>query len=158
MAFSVSSSQLIKLIKSVTSLVLKKEVTTIVFVFLRKAPTKIETFLLKCHYIFARHRLDIGANEEFKLTPENDKPLYTQGQQTPIHYRDEVLVESALLQYWEIITTLTYSKYSSPTFAVRKPSGKLRILVDLRGINHLIRHNYHNHVFPIATLADVNSP
>ena len=39
MAFSVSSSQLIKLIKSVTSLVFKK-VTTIVCVFLRKAPTK----------------------------------------------------------------------------------------------------------------------
>ena len=37
--FSVSSSQLIKLIKYVTSLVFKK-VTTIVCVFLRKAPTK----------------------------------------------------------------------------------------------------------------------
>ena len=35
----VSESQLIKLMKSVTSLVLKKEVTTIVCVFLRKAPT-----------------------------------------------------------------------------------------------------------------------
>ena len=51
-AISASASQLIKLIKSVTSLVLKKEkeshcekrrlrkVTTIVCVFLRKAPTK----------------------------------------------------------------------------------------------------------------------
>ena len=39
---AVSGSQLIKLIKSVTSLVLKKQrkVTTIVCVFLRKAPTK----------------------------------------------------------------------------------------------------------------------
>ena len=37
--FSVSASQLIKLIKSVSSLVLKK-VTTVVCVFLRKAPTK----------------------------------------------------------------------------------------------------------------------
>ena len=83
--------------------------------------------------------------------------MYTQGPPTPIHYRDEVLVELALLQYWGVITTLTYSKYSSPIFAVRKPSGKLRILVDLRRINHLIRHDYDNHNFPIATLADVNA-
>ena len=76
----------------------------------------VETLLLKYHRIFARHRLDIGANEEFKvkLTPENDKPMYTQGPPTPIHYRDEVLEELALLQYWGVITTLTYSKYSSP--------------------------------------------
>ena len=40
-AVSVSSSQLIKLTKYVTSLVLKKrKVTAIVFVFLRKAPIK----------------------------------------------------------------------------------------------------------------------
>ena len=39
MEFSVSSSQLIKLIKSVTSFVFEK-VTTIVCVFLRKAPAK----------------------------------------------------------------------------------------------------------------------
>ena len=46
--------------------------------------------------------------------------MYTQGPPTPIHYRDEVLVELALLQYWGVITTLTYSKYSSPIFVVRK--------------------------------------
>ena len=128
-------------------------------VFNQEQKQQIEALLLKYHHIFARHRLDIGANEEFKvkLTPENDKPMYTQGPPTPIHYRVEVLVELALLQYWGVITTLTYSKYSSPIFAVRKPSGKLRILVDLRRINHLIRHDYDNHNFPIATLADVNS-
>ena len=83
--------------------------------------------------------------------------MYTQGPPTPIHYRDEVLVELALLQYWGVVTTLKYSKYSSPIFAVRKPSGKLRLLVDLRRINHLIRHDYDNHNFPIATLADVSA-
>ena len=83
--------------------------------------------------------------------------MSTQGPPTPIHYRDEVLVKLALLQYWGVITTLTYSKYSSSIFALRKHSGKLRILVDLRRINHLIRHDYDNHNFPIATLADVNS-
>ena len=62
-------------------------------VFNQEQKQKIEALLLKYH-IFARHRLDIGANEEFKvkLSPENDKPMYTQGPPTPIHYRDEVLV------------------------------------------------------------------
>ena len=119
----------------------------------------VENLLLDYHHIFARHRLDIGKNDDFKvkLTPEHDEPMYTQGPPTPIHYRDEVLVELALLQYWGVITTLKYSKYSSPIFAVRKPSGKLRLLVDLRRINHLIRHDYDNHNFPIATLADVSA-
>ena len=103
--------------------------------------------------------MDIGKNEDFKfkLTPEHGEPMYTRGPPTPIHYRDEVLVELALLQYWGVITTLKYSKYSSPIFAVRKPSGKLRLLVDLRRINHLIRHDCDNHNFPIATLADVSA-
>ena len=119
----------------------------------------VENLLLDYHHIFARHRLDIGKNDDLKvkLTPEHDEPMYTQGPPTPIHYRDEVLVELALLQYWGVITTLKYSKYSSPIFSVRKPSGKLRLLVDLRRINHLVRHDYDNHNFPIATLADVSA-
>ena len=83
--------------------------------------------------------------------------MYTQGPPTPNHYRDEVLVELALLLYWGVITTLKYSKYSSPISAVRDPSGKLRLLVDLRRINHLIQHDYDNHNFPIETLADVSA-
>ena len=119
----------------------------------------VEDILLQYHHNFARHLLDIGCNEEFKvkLTPDNDEQMYTQGPPSQIHYREEVLVELALLQYRGVITTLTYSKYSSPVIAVRKPSGKIRILVDLRRINHLIRHAYDNHNFPIATLADVSS-
>ena len=42
-------------------------------------------------------------------------------------------------------------------FAVRKPSGKPRLLVDLRRIYHLIRRDYDNHNFPLATLADVSA-
>ena len=104
----------------------------------------VEDLLLRYHHIIARHRLDIGRNDDFKvkLTPENSEAMYTQGPPTPIHYSDEVLAELALLQYWGVVTTLTYSKYSSPIFAVRKPSRKLRLLVDLRRINHLVRHDY----------------
>ena len=65
-----------------------------------------------------------------------------------------MMVELALLQYYGIITTLTNSKYSSPIFAQRKPSGKLRILHDLRRINHLLRHDYANHNFPISNMTD----
>ena len=83
--------------------------------------------------------------------------MYTHDPPTPIHYRDELLVEQALLQYWGVITSLKYSKYSSPIFAVRKPSSKLRLLVDLRRINNLIRNDYDNHNFPIATLADAST-
>ena len=119
----------------------------------------MKNLLLHYHHIFARQRLDVGKNDDFKvkLTPGHDEPMYTQGPPTPIQYRDEVLVELALLQYWGMITTLKYSKYPSPIFAVRKPSGKLRLLVDLRRINQLIRQDYDNHNFPIATLEDVSA-
>jgi hypothetical protein len=58
------------------------------------------------------------------------------------------------MQYYGIITTLPFSKYSSPIFAQRKPNGKLRVLIDLRKINHLIRHDYDTNNFPISTIAD----
>ena len=58
------------------------------------------------------------------------------------------------MQYYEIITTLPFSKYSSPIFAQRKSSGKLRILIDLRRINHLLRHDYTNNNLPIPTMTD----
>ena len=58
------------------------------------------------------------------------------------------------MTYFGIVKPLTYSKYSSPLFSQRKTSGKLRMLIDLRKINHLIRHDYESHNFPISTLAD----
>ena len=64
------------------------------------------------------------------------------------------MVELALMQHYGIITPLPYSKYCSPIFAQRKPSGKLRLLIDLRRINHLIRHDYHQNNFPISTMVD----
>ena len=61
------------------------------------------------------------------------------------------------MHYYLLITTLPCSKYSSTLFAHRKPSGKIRLLVDLRKSNHLIRHGYVPHNFPISTLADAGS-
>ena len=117
---------------------------------------QIEELCVKYHTIFARHKMDVGRAPNFKvkLTPEHNDPVYKRSPPTPIHLRDDMLVELALLQYHDIITTLKYSKYSSPLFAQRKPDGKLRMLLDLRRINHLIRHDYDNNNYPVASLMD----
>ena len=113
-------------------------------------PEEIEQaqdLLLKYHSILARHRLDIGINTDFKikLTPKHDAPVYAQSLPTPTNLKDNLLVELALMQEYGIITTLPFSKYSSPIFAQWKPNGKLRILVDLRRNNHLIKNDYNQH-------------
>ena len=69
---------------------------------------------------------------KIKLTPEHSNPVSIQNPPTTFHLGGEMIIEVALLQYYGIITTLTISKYSSPVFAQRKPSGKLRIVHDLR--------------------------
>ena len=125
----------------------------------RHQKQQLEELLIEFSDIFAKHRFDVGYNSEItmKLTPEHDKPVYTQSPPTPIHLREELQVELALLQYFGIITSLNHSKYSSPIFAHRKTNGELRILVDLRRINHLLLHDYHNNNFPISTMADTTA-
>ena len=53
-----------------------------------------------------------------------------------------------------ITTTLPFSKYASPSFAQRKPNGKLSLLVDLRKINALILDDYTNNNHPVSNLSD----
>ena len=115
-----------------------------------------ENLLVEFHDIFARHRFDIGMNEEFKikLTPKDDSPAYSQSLPLPINLKEDILVELALLQRYGIITTLPFSKYASPIFAQKKPNGKLRLLVDLRKINNLISDDYINNNHPVSTLTD----
>ena len=117
---------------------------------------KIEELLLEYHDIFARHRFDIGMNEEFKvkLTPKDDSPAYSQSLPTPINLKEDILVELAMLHKYGIITTLPFSKYASPIFAQKKPNGKLGLLVDLRKINNLISDDYINNNHPVSTLVD----
>ena len=116
----------------------------------------LESILVEFNDIFARHRLDIGMNTQFKvsLTPKNDNPVYTQSLPVPINLKDDLTVELALMHKYGIITTLPFSKYASPIFAQRKPNGKLRLLVDLRKINALISDDYINNNHPISTLSD----
>ena len=116
----------------------------------------IEDILVQYHDIFAKHRFDIGTNREFKvkLTPNDDRPAYSQSLPTPINLKDDITVELALLHRYGIITTLLFSKYASPISAQRKPNGRLRLLVDLRRINSLITQDYVNNNHPVSTLSD----
>ena len=116
----------------------------------------IEDILVNYHDIFARHRMDIGMNTEFKvkLTPKDDKVEYSQSLPMPIHLKEDLIVKLALMHKYGIITVLPFSKYASPIVAQRKPSGKLRLLVDLRKINSLIPDDYISNNHPVSTLSD----
>ena len=116
----------------------------------------IEDILVDYLDIFARHRIDIGMNAEFKvkLTPKDDKAVYSQSLPMPIHLKKDLIVELALRHKYGIITVLPFSKYASSIFAQRKPNGKLRLLVDLRKINSLIADDYTNNNHPVSTLSD----
>ena len=89
-----------------------------------------------------------------KLTPNDDRPAYSQSLPTPINLKDDITVELALLHKYGIITTLPFSKYASPIFAQRKPNGRLRLLADFRKINNLLTEDYTNNNHPVSTLTD----
>ena len=116
----------------------------------------IEDILVEYHDIFARHRMDIGMNTEFKvkLTPKDDKAVYSQSLPIPIHLKEDLIVELALMHKYGIITVLPFSKNASPIFAQRKPNGKLPLPVDLRKINSLIADDYTNKNHRVSTLSD----
>ena len=101
----------------------------------RQEIADIENLLVEFHNIFARHRFDIGMNEDFtvKLTSKDDSAAYSQSLSTAVTLKDDIL---ALLHKYGIITTLPFSKYASLLFAQTKPNGKLCLLVDLRKISY----------------------
>ena len=72
----------------------------------------VEDILVEYHDIFARHRMDIGMNTEFKvkLTPKEDKVVYNQNLPMPIHLKEDLIVELALMHKYGIITVLPFSK------------------------------------------------
>ena len=95
---------------------------------------QLEQTRVEYNDIVARHRLDIGINNSFKvkLTPKDERPTYTQSLPVPINLKTDPTVKLALMHRYGIITTMPFSKYASPSFAQRKPNGKKRLLVDLR--------------------------
>ena len=100
--------------------------------------------------------MDIGMNTEFieRLTPKDDKAVYSQNLPMPIQLKEDLMVALALMHKYGIITVLPFSKYASPIFAKRKPNGKLRLIVDLRKINTPIADDYTNNNHPVSPLSD----
>ena len=86
-----------------------------------------------------------------KLTPKDDKAVYSQSLPMPIHLKEDPIVELTPMHKYGIITVLPFSKYAIPIFAKRKPNGKIRLLVNLRKINSLIAHDYTKNNHPVST-------
>ena len=84
----------------------------------------IEDTLVEYHDIFARHRMDIGMNTKFKvkLTPKDDKAVYSQSLPMPIHLKEDLIVKLALMHKYGIITVLPFSKYASPYLHRESPT------------------------------------
>ena len=72
----------------------------------------VEDILVENHDIFARHRMDIGSNTEFKmkLTLKDDKAVYSQNLPMPIRLKEDLIVELALMHKYGITTVLPFSK------------------------------------------------
>ena len=102
--------------------------------FDRETQKVVEELLIEFHDIFARHRVDIGIKNDFKVkfTPIDESPAYSQRLPTPINLREDVTVDLAIPHKYGIIITVPFSKNASRTFAQRKPKGKLCLLVGLR--------------------------
>ena len=109
--------------------------------------------------MFAKQCFDVGYNIElrFRRTPEHPLPVYVRGPPAPFHLRNEVLIELALLQNFDIITTLSHSKDCSRILVYHKSSGKLKVLIDLRHVNHLLRLEFLNSNFPISNKTDATN-
>ena len=116
----------------------------------------VENILVEYHDIYGRHGMGIGMNAEFKveLTPIDDRAVYSQNLQMPIHPEEDLIVQFALMHNYGIITVLPFSKYASLNFAQRNPNGNLRLLLDLRKVKTLIADDYTNNNHPVSTLSD----
>ena len=89
-----------------------------------------------------------------KLTPKDNKIVYSQTLPMLIHLKEDLIVELALIHKYGIITVLPFSKYASPIFAQRKPNGKIRLFVDYKKVNTLIADDYANNNHPVSTSSD----
>ena len=89
-----------------------------------------------------------------KLTPEDDKAVYSQTLPMPIYLKKDLVFELALIHKYGIIKLLPFFKYAISIFDQMKSNGILRLPVDLQKINSLIADDYTNKNHPISTLSD----
>ena len=112
----------------------------------------VEDILVEYHDILARHRMDFAMNTEFKvkLTPKDDKVVYSQTQPKPIHLKENLFVELALMHKNGIIKLMLFSNQASPIFAQKKPNRNICLLGDLRKINSLTAGECTNRNHPVS--------
>ena len=70
---------------------------------------EVEDVVVDYYDTFATNRMDIGMNTEFKvrLTPKDDRAVYNQSLPMPIHSKEALIIEMALMHIYVIITFLT---------------------------------------------------
>ena len=85
----------------------------------------IEDILVEYHDIFARHRMDIGMNTEFKvkLTPKDNKAVYSRSLPMPIHLKEEVIVELSLMHNLALLQYCLSPSTRSPYLRKGSPTG-----------------------------------
>ena len=115
---------------------------------------QLEQTIIEYNDIFARHRLDIGINSSFKvkLTPKNERPIYTQSLPVPRNLKDDLTVERAPMIRHNNDSAIF--KICQPNFRTTKTKWQVTLLVDLRKINALISDDYINNNHPVSTLSD----
>ena len=106
--------------------------------FFRNADEKrqLQEFLVENHAVFAKHCSDVAYNTEpkIKITPEQPPTVSIQSRSHPINMRYEYMAEMAFLLHFIFMPTLSNCKESSPIYAHRKSSSKLRLLFDMKRI------------------------
>ena len=70
----------------------------------------VEDILVEYDDICAIQTMDIGMSTQFKvkLTPEDNKVVYSQNLPMPIHLKEDLIVELALMHQYGIITLLPF--------------------------------------------------
>ena len=68
---------------------------------------QVEELVVKYNSNFARQRLDISRNSDFKirLPPQHEEFVHSQGLSTPTNRKDDLLAELALMQQHGITIT-----------------------------------------------------
>ena len=87
----------------------------------------VEDILVEYHDIFARHRMDIAMNSEFKvrLTPKDDKAVYCQSLPMPIQLKENLIVELALLHKKKDHHSATILKICKPHICTKEAQRKI---------------------------------
>ena len=79
-------------------------------------PSKIVWYIITISSPVIASLFCINKEIKVKLSPNDNRPAYSQSLRTPINLLDDITVELALLHRYGIITTLPFSKFASPIF------------------------------------------